>query len=57
LEYLIKAYTKEGETVLDNYMGSGSTGVAALNTGRFFVGIEKDQRHFEIAQKRIGEIL
>jgi site-specific DNA-methyltransferase (adenine-specific) len=57
LEYLIKTYTKEGETVLDNYMGSGSTGVAALNTGRFFVGIEKDQRHFKIAQKRIGEIL
>jgi site-specific DNA-methyltransferase (adenine-specific) len=55
LEYLIKTYTNEGETILDNCMGSGSTGVAALNTGRFFIGIEKDDKYFEIAQKRIEE--
>ena len=55
LEYLIKTYTNEGETVLDNCMGSGSTGVAALNTGRNFIGIELDKNYFEIAQKRIEE--
>lgn len=53
LEYLIKTYTIEGETVLDNCMGSGSTGVACVNTGRNFIGIEKEQKYFEIAQKRI----
>lgn len=53
LEYLIKTYTNEGETVLDNTMGSGSTGVAALNTGRKFIGIEKELQYFEVAEKRV----
>jgi len=52
-EYLIKTYTNEGETVLDNCMGSGTTGVACLNTGRNFVGIELDEKYFEIAKERI----
>jgi len=53
LEYLIKTYTNEGETVLDNCMGSGSTGVAAKNTNRKFIGIELDNTYFDIAEKRI----
>jgi DNA modification methylase len=57
LEYLIKTYSNEGDLVLDNCMGSGSTGVAAVNTNRRFIGIEKDDKYFEIAQKRIGEAL
>jgi len=57
LEYLIKTYTLEGETVLDNCMGSGSTGVACVNTKRNFIGIEKDDKYFEIAKKRIEEHL
>lgn len=57
LEYLIKTYTNEGETVLDATMGSGSTGVAAINTGRKFIGIEKEQNFFEIAEKRITEAI
>ena len=56
LEYLIKTYTLEGETVLDNCMGSGSTGVACINTRRNFIGIEKDDKYFEIAKKRIEEV-
>ena len=56
LEYLIKTYTNEGETVLDNCMGSGSTGVACINTNRNFIGIEKDANYFNIAQKRISEV-
>ena len=55
LEYLIKTYTLESETVLDNTMGSGSTGVACINTKRNFIGIEKDDKYFEIAKKRIDE--
>lgn len=55
LEYLIRTYTNAGMTVLDNCMGSGSTGVACLNTGRNFVGIEKDEEFFRIAEKRINE--
>ena len=55
LEYLIKTYTIEGETVLDNCMGSGSTGIACINTRRKFIGIEKDDKYFEIAKKRIQE--
>lgn len=55
LEYLIRTYTDEGETVLDNCMGSGSTGVACMNTGRQFIGIEKEQEYFEIAKQRIKE--
>ena len=53
LEYLIKTYTIEGETVLDFTMGSGSTGVACLNTNRNFIGIELDEGYFEIAKERI----
>ena len=53
MEYLIRAYTNEGETVLDNTMGSGTTGVACVNTGRKFVGIEMDEAYFEIACNRI----
>lgn len=53
LEYLIKTYTLEGETVLDFTMGSGSTGVAAKNLNRKFIGIEKDEKYFEIAKERI----
>ncbi len=55
LEYLIKTYTNEGDTVLDNCMGSGSTGEACLNTDRKFVGIELDKQYFEIARKRITD--
>lgn len=57
LEYLIKTYTNEGDTVLDNCMGSGSTGVACINTNRNFIGYELDEKYFEIAQKRINECL
>lgn len=53
LEYLIKTYTNENETVLDNCMGSGSTGVACMNINRNFIGIELDEKYFEIAKERI----
>lgn len=53
LEYLIKTYTNEGETVLDNCMGSGSTGVACVNTKRNFIGIELDEKYFNIAKERV----
>ena len=52
-EYLIKTYTNEGETVLDNVMGSGTTGVACLNTNRRFIGMELDETYFNIAKARI----
>lgn len=56
LEYLVKTYTNEGDTVLDNCMGSGSTGVAVKRAGgRHFIGIEKNEAYFDIAQKRIKE--
>lgn len=55
LEYLIKTYTLEGETVLDFTMGSGSTGVACKNTGRDFIGIELDEKYFAIAKQRIAD--
>lgn len=55
MEYLIRTYTKEGDTILDNTMGSGTTGVAAGNTGRNFIGIEKDPDYFEIAKRRIEQ--
>jgi site-specific DNA-methyltransferase (adenine-specific) len=55
LEWLIKTYTNENEVVLDNCMGSGSTGVACVNTNRNFIGIELDNKYFEIAENRIKE--
>ena len=55
MEYLIKTYTNKGETVLDFAMGSGTTGVACQNLGRDFIGIEKDEKYFEIAKNRIEE--
>lgn len=57
LEYLIKTYTNEGETVLDFTMGSGSTGVACVNTNRNFIGIELDENYFNIAESRINQVL
>ena len=56
MEYLIRTYSAEGETVLDNCMGSGTTGVAAVNTGRRFIGIENDAAYFEIARRRISDV-
>lgn len=56
MEYLIKTYTNEGDTVLDFTMGSGSTGVACVNTNRNFIGIELDKSYFDIATKRINEV-
>ena len=55
LEYLIKTYTKENETVLDFTMGSGTSGVACVNTNRNFIGIEKDEKYFEISKNRIND--
>ena len=53
LEYLIKTYSNEGDTILDNTMGSGSTGVACKNTNRNFLGIEINEKYFNIAKERI----
>ena len=55
LEYLVKTYTNPGETVLDNCMGAGSTGIACMNTGREFVGIELDPEYYQIAKERIEQ--
>lgn len=55
MEYLIKTYTNKGETVLDFTMGSGTTGVACKQTGRKFIGIELDDKYFEISEKRIKQ--
>ena len=55
MEYLIKTYTNEGDTVLDNTMGSGTTGLACKRNNRKFIGIEKDINYFEIAKQRINE--
>ena len=57
MEYLIRTYTNEGDTVLDNCMGSGTTGVACVNTNRNFIGIEKDEKYFGIAEKRINDAI
>lgn len=54
-EYLIRTYTKRGETVMDNCMGSGTTGVACVRTGRDFIGMELDERYFSIACGRIRQ--
>jgi site-specific DNA-methyltransferase (adenine-specific) len=56
-EYLIKTYSNEGDLVLDNCMGSGTTGVACKNINRNFIGIELDPEYFKIAEKRINENL
>ena len=55
LEWLIKSYSKEGDTILDFTMGSGSTGVACKHTNRNFIGIERDREYYDIAKKRIEE--
>ena len=55
LEYLIRTYTRENETVLDNTMGSGSTGVACINTSRKFIGMELEEKYYDIATKRIEQ--
>ena len=55
MEYLIKTYTNENETVLDFTIGSGTTGVAAKNLNRSFIGIELDDKYFNIAEQRIKE--
>jgi site-specific DNA-methyltransferase (adenine-specific) len=55
MEYLIKTYTNEGETVLDNCMGSATTGVACINTKRRFIGIEQDDKYFDICVERLTE--
>jgi DNA modification methylase len=57
MEYLIKTYTNEGDLVLDNTMGSGTTAVACINTGRRFIGVEKEQEYFDICIKRCVEAL
>ena len=57
MEYLIKTSTNEGETVLDNTMGSGTTGVACVNTNRGFIGMELDDKYFEIAKERIEKAI
>lgn len=54
-EYLIKTYSNEGDLVLDNCMGSGTTGIAAMNTGRSFIGIEKDEAYFKTAEARMND--
>ena len=59
MEYLIRTYTREGDVVLDNCMGSGTTGVACKKLGRNFIGIEMDKGYFEIAKSRllaVGEL-
>ncbi len=57
LERLIKIFSFENKTILDFTMGSGSTGVACVNTNRNFIGIEKDDKYFEIAKKRIADAI
>jgi len=55
MEYLVKTYTNEGDLVLDNCIGSGTTAIACINTNRSFIGIEKDENYFNIASQRIDE--
>ena len=54
LEYLIKTYSNDNDVVLDNCMGSGSTGIACINTNRDFIGIELDKKYFDIAKVRLN---
>ena len=56
MEYLIKTYTKEGDLVLDNCMGSGTTGVACVNLNRDFIGMELDEKYFETSKERINKL-
>ena len=55
-EYLVKTYSNEGQLVLDNTMGSGTTGIACVNTNRQFIGIESDTNYFKLAQERIQPV-
>lgn len=57
LEYLIKTYSNDGDVVLDNCMGSGSTGVACVNTNRKFIGIELDDKYYQLGEDRIKETM
>jgi site-specific DNA-methyltransferase (adenine-specific) len=57
MEYFIKTYTNEDETVLDFAMGSGTTGVACVNLNRNFIGIELDKEYFKLAQERIDQAI
>ena len=54
MDYLVRTYTNQGDTILDFVMGSGTTGVACSNLGRNFIGIEKESKYFEIAKGRLG---
>lgn len=56
MEWLVKSYTGEGQTVLDPFMGSGSTGVAALRNGRRFIGVEREEKWFDVACRRLEEV-
>ena len=56
-EYLIRTYSNEGDVILDNCIGSGTTAVAAINTGRQFIGIERETEYCEIARQRIADAL
>jgi site-specific DNA-methyltransferase (adenine-specific) len=55
MEWLIKTYTNEGDMVLDNTMGSGTTGLACLKTNRQFIGIEKEKKYYDVAVRRVSE--
>lgn len=55
MEFLIKTYSNDGETVLDNTMGSGTTAIACMNLNRNFIGIELEEKYFQVAKKRVGE--
>ena len=57
MEYLIRTYSNEGEVVLDNVMGSGTTGIAAVNASRSFIGIEREEKFYEVAKNRIIEAI
>lgn len=56
IEWLIKSYSNKGDVVLDNTMGSGTTGIASINTNRYFIGIEKDPDNYILAEKRIEQV-